>query len=235
MKKLKNSKNINNNEINTIENQFSEIQQLIRDAKNRALIAVNQQIIDLYWAIGQYVCNKIENQQWGTGVVKNLAEFLQKNEPDTKGFSAQNIWRMKQFYESYCNNPKLSPLVREITWTNNLLIINKTNNDIEKEFYLKLSIKEKYSFKELERQINSNLFDRVINNNQILSMALRELHPNANLYFRDNYMLDFLTLPKIYKEKDLQKNIIANLKQFILEFGKDFIFMGEEYPVQVGN
>jgi len=181
------------------------------------------------------VSKKVETQEWGTGVVKKLADFLQKNEPDTKGFSAQNIWRMKQFFETYRNNEKLSLLVREINWTNNMLIISKTNNDIEKEFYLKLTIQEKYKNKELERQLDTNFFDRVINNNQKLSVSLRELHPTVNDYFRDSYMLDFLKLPKLYKEHDLRKGIVENLKQFILEFGRDFIFIGEEYRVQVGN
>jgi predicted nuclease of restriction endonuclease-like (RecB) superfamily len=142
---------------------------------------------------------------------------------------------MKQFYETYRNNEKLSVLVREINWSNNMVIINKTNNDIEKEFYIRLCIQEKYKFKELERQLNTNFFDRAINNNQKLSTPLRELHPTANDYFRDNYMLDFLKLPKPYKEQDLRKGIVENLKHFILEIGKDFIFIGEEFRVQVGN
>ncbi len=217
------------------EKQFSEIQQFIRAAKERAYSAVNHEMIELYWQIGEYVSKRVEKLEWGNGVVKNLAIFLQKNEPDTRGFSAQNIWRMKQFYEAYRKNEKLSPLVRELTWSNNLLIMSKTANDIEKEFYLRLTIQEKYKHKELERQLNTNLFDRIIKDNSILSMPLRELHPTANDYFRDNYMLDFLTLPKPYKEKDLRQSIVANLKQFILEFGKDFIFMGEEYRVQVGK
>jgi len=219
----------------TLEKHFSEIQQFIRQAKERAYHVVNQELISLYWQIGEYVSKKVETQEWGTGIVKNLALFLQKNEPDTKGFSSQNIWRMKQFYETYCNNEKLSFLVREINWTNNMLIINKTNNDIEKEFYIRLTIQEKYKNKELERQLDTNFFERAINKNQILSVSLRELHASANDYFRDNYMLDFLKLPKPYNENHLRKGILENLKLFILEFGKDFIFIGEEYPVQVGN
>ncbi len=231
MNKLDKS-NIN---INNFEEQFSEIQLLIRKARERAYLIVNHEIIDLYWRIGEYISKKVETMEWGTGAVKNLADFLQKNEPETRGFSAQNIWRMKQFYETYCNNPKLASLVRDISWSNNMLIISKTNNDIEKEFYMKLAITEKYKFNELERQLNTNFFERVISETQKLSMPLREIHPKASSYFRDTYMLDFLSLPKSYKEKDLRKNILANLKQFILEFGKDFIFVGEEYLVQVGN
>jgi len=235
MKKYKNTDIQKNDVALSYEVHFSEIQQFIRQAKERTYHAVNHELITLYWKIGEYVSKKVETQEWGTGVVKKLADFLQKNEPDTKGFSAQNIWRMKQFFETYRNNEKLSLLVREINWTNNMLIISKTNNDIEKEFYLKLTIQEKYKNKELERQLDTNFFDRVINNNQKLSVSLRELHPTVNDYFRDSYMLDFLKLPKLYKEHDLRKGIVENLKQFILEFGRDFIFIGEEYRVQVGN
>lgn len=174
-------------------------------------------------------------QQWGNGIVKKLSEYIRIQEPNVSGFSAQNIWRMKQFFETYSKNEKLFALVREINWSNNMVIISKTNNDIEKEFYLRLAIQEKYSYKELERQLNTNYFDRVIANDIKLSTPLRELYPFATNYFRDSYMLDFLELPKSYKEKHLRKGIIENLKLFILEFGKDFIFIGEEYKVQVGN
>jgi len=217
------------------EDQFTEIRNLIRIAKDRAYQSANIELINLYWQIGEYVSKKVEAQEWGNSIVKKLSEFIQKHEPDSIGFSAQNIWRMKQFYETYHDNLKLSPLVREISWSNNMLIISKTNNDIEKEFYLKLTIQEKFKKKELERQLNTNLFDRIITNKEKLSPTLREIHSKAEHYFRDSYMLDFLKLPTPYKEHDLRKGILQNLKQFILEFGKDFIFIGDEYRVQVGN
>ena len=103
-----------------IKNQFDEIHKLIIDAKNRALYTVNKELITLYWQVGKYVSEKVETQVWGSSVVNQLSEYIRKQEPDTKGFSSQNIWRMKQFYETYCSNEKLSPLVREISWSNNL-------------------------------------------------------------------------------------------------------------------
>lgn len=215
--------------------QFAEIRELIVTAKQRVYRAVNKELISLYWQVGEYVSNKVNSLEWGNSVVKNLSEYIQRNEPDIKGFSAQNIWRMKQFFETYNNNEKLLPLVREISWSNNLLIISKTNTDIEKEFYLRLSIAEKLKKKELERQLDSNIFERFIDTDKKLSPKLREIHPLSDDLFRDNYLLDFLHLPKKYDEHDLRKGILKHLKSFILEFGKDFIFVDDEYRVQVGN
>jgi predicted nuclease of restriction endonuclease-like (RecB) superfamily len=215
--------------------QFQTIQGYIRTAKSNVYKAVNTALIDLYWNIGAFVHNKIKTSEWGKSVVQELSNYISENEPDSKGFSAQNIWRMKQFYETYHKNEKLSPLVREISWTNNLLILSKTADDREKEFYLQLAIKEKYSSRELERQIDSDLYERTISDKQFLSAVLREIHPEAKNAFRDRYMLDFLSLPKHHSEKDFQKAIVQNLKQFITEFGKDFAFVGEEYRLQVGN
>lgn len=218
-----------------LEAQFKEISFLIHKAKENSFKAVNTELISLYFDIGKFISNKIDSSNWGKSIVTNLSEYLKINEPNVKGFSAQNLWRMKQFYETYSKNKKLSPLVREITWSNNLAIIAKTNSDEEKEFYLRLSIKDRLTKRELERQIDSGLFERVITSNTNLSPVLRETHQNAESFFKENYVLDFLALPSNHSEKDLRKSIIQNFKQFILEFGKDFTFVGEEYRVQVGD
>jgi predicted nuclease of restriction endonuclease-like (RecB) superfamily len=218
-----------------LDRQFSEIHQLICNAKARAFRAVNTELINLYWEIGKYISNKIANQEWGKGVVKNLSDYLNKAEPDLKGFSSQNLWRMKQFYEAYHTNSKLSPLVREISWTNNMIILSKSKTVEEREFYIRLSIKERLSKRELERQIDRRVFERIILSEEKLSPVVREIHPSANQVFKDNYILDFLSLPKKFSEKNLRKSIIENLKNFILEFGKDFAFVGEEYRIQVGK
>lgn len=139
---------------------------------------------------------------------------------------------MKQFYETYKDNEKLSPLVREITWSNNFLIMSGCKTEEAKEFYLRLTIVNGYGKRELERHIDSMLFERTMLSTKNKGLIERDLAVGA---LRDSYVLEFLGIPEDYKEKDLRKSIIANLKQFILEFGKDFTFMGEEYRVQVGN
>jgi predicted nuclease of restriction endonuclease-like (RecB) superfamily len=216
-------------------NQFADIVKLIKQSREQAIRLVNKTLIDLYWNIGQHVHTKIESAEWGDSVVEELARYIQETEPNLKGFSDKNLWRMKQFYESYKNEPKLSPLVREISWTNNLIILSRTKTTEEKAFYLNLCKKESYSKRELERQISAGLFERTMLSNAKLSPVLRELHPNALNSFKDSYIFDFLNLPTTHSESELQQGLVQQLKKFVLELGKDFLFVADEYQLQVGN
>ena len=141
---------------------FTEIVAIIERARENAFRAVNRLLISMYWDVGKYISNKVNENEWGKSTVKEFAFFMQANYPEIKGFSASNVWRMRQFYEFYHENEKLAPLVREISWTNNLMIIAKAKTDEEREFYLLLCSKNNYTKRELERQINSLLFERTI-------------------------------------------------------------------------
>jgi predicted nuclease of restriction endonuclease-like (RecB) superfamily len=218
-----------------LENQFTDIIQLIKRSRVHAIKVVNIELINLYWNIGEYIHNRVESAEWGQSVVKELAQYLQRNEPELKGFSDKNLWRMKQFYEVYKAFPNLSALLREISWTNNLIILSRAKTIEEKEFYLRLCIQEKYSSRELERQISSGVYERSMIGNSKLSAVVREIHPEIKNTFKDSYIFDFLNLPEPHSEKDLQKGLLKQMKNFILELGKDFLFIGEEYKVQVGN
>ena len=218
-----------------MESQFSDIVQLIRQARNNAIKAVNTELINLYWEIGAHISQKVEASEWGKSVVKELAIFIQQTDPQLKGFSDKNLWRMKQFYETYKDEPKLSPLVRELSWSHNLAIFSRCDSVEEKEFYLKISKEENYSKRELDRQISASLFERTMIGNAKLSTALRELNQDLTLSFKDSYVFDFLNLPEPHSENDLQKGLIQQMKNFILELGKDFLFVSEEYKIQVGN
>ena len=123
----------------------------------------------------------------------------------------------------------------KVSWTHHLVLISRTQTDEEREFYLHLTIQEKYSSRELERQINSSIYERTMLGNTKLSAVLRETRPNVNNVFKDNYVLEFLGLPESHLEGDIQKGLVNQMKNFILELGKDFLFIGEEYRVQVGN
>ena len=213
--------------------EFDEIISVIENARYRALKVANAELIGMYWEIGAYVSKKVASSGWGTNVVNEFSAFLRKRYPSAKGFSPQNVWRMKQFYETYQGNEKLSPLVREISWTNNLLILAGCKSDEAREFYLTLCARNNYSKRELDRQINSMLFERTM----LSDVKNKELFKrNEGLTaLRDAYVFEFLDIYEPYKERDLRKSIVANLRDFILEFGKDFTFVGEEYRVQVGN
>jgi predicted nuclease of restriction endonuclease-like (RecB) superfamily len=218
-----------------MDNRFTEIIQLIKQSQNKAIRAVNAELINLYWSIGEYISKKIEISEWGDSIVKELANFIQQHEPEIKGFSDKNIWRMKQFYETYKDFPKLSTLSREISWSHNLAIFSRCKAVEEREFYLKLAKQECYSFRELERQISASLFERTIIGNSNLSTALRESNHNLKNAFKDSYVFEFLNLSDPHSESDLQRGLIRQMKNFILELGKDFLFIGEEYKLQVGN
>jgi predicted nuclease of restriction endonuclease-like (RecB) superfamily len=214
---------------------FEHIIKLIENSKNRVFQKVNSEIIELYWNIGKYLHEQIESESWGKSIVKELAEFVKNKQPNVKGFSSQNLWRMRQFYESYKADENLSTLSREIPWSHNMAIISATKNSQEREFYLKLVIKERLTFRELERQIDSSFYERVMLGNTKLSTLSREFPKDVSHIFKDTYVLEMLQLPLAHSEKELKLKITQNISKFLLEFGRDFAFMGEEYPIQVGN
>jgi predicted nuclease of restriction endonuclease-like (RecB) superfamily len=218
-----------------MDNRFTDIIQLIKQSRTNAIKAVNAELINLYWNIGEHISKKIEQSEWGDSVVKELANFIQTQEPEIKGFSDKNIWRMKQFYETYKDFPKLSTLLREISWSHNLAIFSRCKTVEERQFYLKLAKQENYSFRELERQISASLFERTMIGNSKLSTALRGSNHDLANTFKDSYVFDFLNLPEPHSESDLQRGLVRQMKNFILELGKDFLFLGEEYKLQVGN
>jgi predicted nuclease of restriction endonuclease-like (RecB) superfamily len=217
-----------------LEQQFSEVSQLILHAKERAFQAVNRELVGLYWQIGEYVSYKINANSWGKSIVLELSDFIQRTEPNIKGFSPQNIWRMKQFYETYKDNQKLATVWRELSWSHHRLIIPCKTSE-EREFYMLFSIKERWSVRELERQINASFYERVMLGNEKLATMSGVLKQDIINVFKDTYVLELLHLPEPFLEKDLRKAIAQNITKFLLEFGRDFAFMGEEYPLQVGN
>jgi len=218
-----------------MDNRFTDIIQLIKQSRTNAIKAVNAELINLYWNIGEHISKKIEQSEWGDSVVIELANFIQTSEPEIKGFSDKNIWRMKQFYETYKDIPKLSPLVREINWTNNLLIFSRCKTIEEMEFYLKIVKQDNYSKRELDRQISASFFERTMMGNSKLSPVARDSNSELSNTFKDSYVFEFLNLSYRHSESDLQRGLVRQMKNFILEIGEDFLFIGEEYKLQVGN
>ena len=218
-----------------MDKRFTDIIQLIKHSRSNAIRAVNAELINLYWNIGKYISNKLIQSEWGDGVVTELAKYIQQSEPEIKGFSDKNIWRMKQFYETYKDFPKLVPVVREISWTHNMLIFSRCKTIEEKEFYLKLVQEENYSKRELDRQISASYFERNMLENSKLSTMLRESKKDTEALFKDSYVFEFLNLSEPYTERELQHGLVRQMKNFILELGKDFVFIGEEYKLLVGN
>lgn len=223
---------------NSLDANFSEIVNMIETRRNNAYRKVNEELIGLYWDFGKYISEKVNDSNWGDKIVDKLEEFMKREYPTMKGFTRRGIYRMKQFYETYKDNENVSTLLTQISWSNNVIILSSTNSMEEKEFYIRMCIKNNYSARELDRQISSGYFQRYMLSdgkaNQNLTQATgEEDFPNTRIL--DTYSLEFLDLPNNYSEKDLKKSIISNMKDFILEIGRDFTYVGEEYRVQVGN
>ena len=211
---------------------FDEVIAIIDNARESAFRAVNRELINMYWDIGEYVSLRVTNGGWGKSVVKEFSDYIQSRYVGIKGFSSSNIWRMKQFYETYRGNEKLATLLRELTWSHYLYIMSCKSEE-ERDLYLTLSGRNRYSFRELKRQMDSGLYERTMMS-EITNKLITERSEGLTA-LRDSYILEFLDLPECHMEKDVRKAIVFNLKDFILEFGKDFTFVGEEYRVQVGN
>ncbi len=217
---------------------FNQIVELIEKRKNNAYKKVNEEMILLYLEVGKFLYELIENSNYGDKITTKAAEFMASNYPTIKGFTKRNIERMIQFYKTYKDDEIATPLVTQLSWTNNLLIISGSKSIEERHFYLKLSIKENYSKRELDRQITSSYYERyMLSGGKMLPTQTKTIdeddYPNTRIL--DAYTLEFLDLPNEYSERDLKNSIVKNLKDFILEVGKDFTFIGDEYRVQIGN
>lgn len=217
---------------------FAEVLGHIQQTRQRVFAQANTALIDLYWRVGQILSHKVAESGWGKGVVAELARYIAHADSTIKGFSDKNLWRMKQFYEAYNDDGgdgKLSPLLRELPWSHNLAIFSRCKTADERRFYLALAAKERYSFRELDRQISASTFERTAAAPAKLSTALREMHPTAGEAFKDRYVLEFLGLPEPHSESDLKRALMRHMKAFVLELGKDFLFVGEEFRLQVGS
>ncbi|MEI8216562.1 MAG: PDDEXK nuclease domain-containing protein [Eubacteriales bacterium] len=193
----------------------------------------NEELIILYWNVGKYISEQLESQEWGSSYVDELSSFISDKCPGVKGFNRRGLYRMKQFFETYTEKEFVSTLLTQINWSNHLAILSSSKSDEEREFYIKLSIKDRYSVRELQRQLDSGYFERYMLSNEKLEPLPAQSKLKNN--FLDSYALEFLSLPDKFSEQEFKKAIITNLKDFILEIGKDFTFVGEEYRVMVGN
>jgi predicted nuclease of restriction endonuclease-like (RecB) superfamily len=214
---------------------FAEVVRLIGEARQKANRTVNAQLVDLYWAVGEYVSKKIEANAWGKATVSSLADYIRIRQPGQRGFSAQNIWRMRQFYEAYCDTPKLSTLLRELPWSSHLHILSRSKLAEEREFYLRMAKQEQWQVREVARQMDTQLFARTVTQPPKLSTVLRESQPKAEQAFKDSYFLEFLGLPQEHSELDLHRSLLNHLGRFLTELGSDFCFIGSEFPLQVGG
>lgn len=206
---------------------------IIEESRQNALKKVNEELIKMYWKVGEFLSRETEHATYGDAYIDEISKEIQETFPGIKGFNRRGLYRMKKFYETYKDNEIVSPLVSQISWTNHLLIMSGCKTDEEREFYIRLCIKENYSKRQLERQLDSGYYERyMLSKETLLPESVKNLGENP---FLDSYVMEFLDLPNEFHENDLRKALIRNMKDFILELGKDFTFVDEEYKVQVGG
>jgi len=218
-----------------VQDDLNEITQLINAARQRAVQAVNTSLIELYWQVGQTISRKISQAEWGDGVVAQLAAHLARTQPGLRGVTTRNLFRMRQFYDAYQDEQLVSALLSQLPWTHNLIILSQSKRSEEREFYLRLAIREKWSSRELERQFKGALFERTVLNPVKVSPLVSQTHPDALSVFKDSYLVEFLDLPQGHAEADLHQGLLLRLQEFLIELGRDFCFVGSEYPLQVGG
>ena len=217
----------------SLQPQFIEVLTLIKTAQQKVIATANQDLIKLYWSVGKYISDRLATSEWGQKTIEQLAAFIQDQETGIKGFEKRNLERMRQFYETYPDSQITTALRTQLSWTHHRIIMSRCKAESERLFYLDLAVTERYSTRELDRQINSGIFERT---RLADAKLLNTTHPKPLAgIFRDSYVLDFLNLPSNHSENDLKTALVSCLKKFILELGRDFTFLGKEYRLQVGN
>ncbi|MCC6178179.1 MAG: DUF1016 family protein [Chloroflexi bacterium] len=214
---------------------FGEVLEMIEVARGRALAEVNSALVDLYWRVGEYISKKIASAAWGDGVVDELARYIQRRQPNLRGFTRRSLFRMRQFFEAYRDHQKVSALLAQLPWTHHLVILGQSKRPEEREFYVRMAIRERWSSRELERQFRVAAFERAVLTPVRGSSKVARVQPAASDIFKDSYVVEFLDLPREHAERDLHQALVGRLRDFLIELGRDFCFVGSEYPVQVGR
>lgn len=215
---------------------FSEIKDKIYQAQYEAMKQVNKTLLALYWEIGRSIVEKQKEYSWGKSIVETLAKDLQKEFPGVQGYSADNLWRMRKFYVHYQENKKLAPLVQEISWSHNVVIMEKCADDLEREFYISMTKKYGWTKNVLIHHIEGKSYERFLLGQTNFDKTVEEKHRHqAKLSVRDEYNFEFLEIQEEHVEKELETAIMKNMRSFLTEMGGDFTFMGNQYRLEVGE
>lgn len=214
----------------------NDVKDLIHKKQYQVLKAMNAETINLYWEIGEEIYNQQTEKGWGKSIVQVLSKELQKEFPGAKGYSAANLWRMRNFYLNYRDSEKLAPLVREISWSNNVVIMEKCKDDLQKEFYLQMTIRYGWTKRILTNFIETQTYEKYLLNQTNFDMTLpQERRTQAKLAVKDEYSFDFAELSPEYSEHELEMQLVNNVRAFLIEMGGDFTFIGNQYHLLVGT
>lgn len=216
-------------------NFIKEIKEKIRNAQYEAMKAVNVQLINLYWEIGRSIAEK-QSENWGKSIVETLSKELQKEFPGTNGFSTTNLWLMAQLYTEYNGIANLQPLVGEISWTKHIVILNKCKDNLERQFYILATKKFGWTKNVLIHQIENKSYEKYLLNQTNFDKTLPDdLKNRACLAIKDEFTFDFMDLDEEHSESQLEIALVKNIRNFLLEIGHQFTFVGNQFKIQVGK
>lgn len=217
-------------------NFFREIKGYIRDRQLQAMRSVNRELVALYWDIGELIHQKQQALGWGKSVVETLARDLQAEFPGRNGFSANNLWLMRQFYCEYVDKPNLQSMIGEISWTKNLVIFGRCKDDLEREFYLRATARFGWTTAVLKHQVDNKSYEKyLLNQTNFDAVVPAEIRAQAILAVKDRYTFDFLELADEHSERDLERALVNNVRAFLAEMGGSFAFIGNQYRLEVGG
>jgi len=212
---------------------LSEIRVQIRQRQFQALRAANKELLALYWWLGENISRRQAEQGWGKAVVETLARDLQIEFPGRNGFSARNLWNMLDFYRVYAEKPKLQPLVAEISWAKNLLIMVRCKEDLEREFYLRATARFGWTKNVLQHQLDNHSYQQYLAGQTNFDAAIPEsIKAQALLAVKDHYTFDFLGLTEAHSENELEQALVRNLRTFLDEMGAAFTFVGNQFQLE---
>lgn len=215
---------------------IADIKNKIRNSQYEAMKQVNKTLINLYWGIGQEIYNQQQEKGWGKSIVELLSKEIQKDFPNVKGVSASNLWRMRNFYVTYNNVENLAQLVREISWSKNVAIMEKCKDQFEREFYIKMTKKYGWTKDVLINHIENKTYEKYLLNQTNFDETLPKKYVNqAKLAAKDEYIFDFMELSEQHSERELEESLINNMRSFLEEMGGNFAFMGSQYHLNVGG
>jgi predicted nuclease of restriction endonuclease-like (RecB) superfamily len=210
------------------------VKERVRSAQYAALKAVNTELVGLYWDLGRMIVERQEQAGWGKSVVERLSQDLRREFPGVAGFSVQNLWYMRQFHMEYRGDERLQPLVGEIAWAHNLVIMSKCKAPLEREFYLRMTRKFGWSKNVLIHQIDNQSYEKSLSGQTNFDQTLTpELRVQAKLAVQDEYTFDFLELAEQHSERELERALITRIEDFLRAMGGRFAFMGSQYRLEV--
>lgn len=233
---MKNSSHVENPILHTREyvSLLSEIKEKIQASQEKALKVVNFELVNLYREIGKTILSEQEKQSWGMQVVEQLSLDLRNAFPGMKGFSPRSLWKMRDFFLSYKEQPSVQPLTSQISWSHNLILLEKCKDNLEREFYIKMTLKYKWSKRSLASFISSKTYEKtLLSQSNFKEQLPKDIHHKASTVVKDEYAFDFLELEKEHSERELEKAILSKIERFLREMGGLFTFVGSQYHLEV--